>query len=79
MKLLLAGILAASTLSIAAPAVAQSVYIGPNGGVGVGIGARPYGYERDRDAYSGRRPTYEGRSAYRGDRDFRRDRDRDRY
>ena len=77
MKLLLAGLLTASTLSIAVPAMAQSVYIAPNGGVGVGVGARPYdGYGRGRDAYYGRRPMYEGRSAYRGDRDFRRDRDR---
>ena len=70
MKLLLAGLIAASTLSVAAPAVAQSVYIGPNGGIGVGIGARPYGgYYRDGD----RRGLFEGRSAYRGDREFRRD------
>lgn len=70
MKLLLAGLLTASTLTITAPAMAQSVYIGPNGSVGVGIGARPYGgYYRD--GYR-RGPVYEGRSVYRGDREFRR-------
>lgn len=72
MKLLLAGLLTASTLAVAAPAMAQGVYIGPNG-VGVGIGHRHYDdYDRDRGDYYGRRHFYEGRSAYDGrDRDYR--------
>lgn len=68
MKSLVAGMLLVAGLAVAAPAMAQGVYIGP-GGVGVGNGYEYGGGHRDgyegrgryRDGYR-RRGNYEGRS-----------------
>ena len=76
MKSILTATLVAATVSIAAPAFAQGVYFGP-GGVGVDLGHRRDGYDRERyrDDYRGRDRNYEGRSAYDGRGRY----DRDRY
>ncbi len=76
MRSLLAATLIGTATLVAAPAFAQSVYIGP-GGVGVdsGLGRgygyghddyRDRGYDRGRDEYR-RNRFYEGRSAYERD------------
>ena len=71
MKTLIAGTLLLAGIAVAAPAVAQGIYVGPGGvGVDTGLGYGRRGYDRDYrdDGYRHQRDTYEGRSAYRGDR-----------
>ena len=69
-NILACSLIALGMTAVAAPAMAQGVYIGP-GGVGVDTGIR-HGYDRDRGYRDHDRGYYEGRSVYR-------DRDRDGY
>ena len=63
-NILACSLIALGMTAVAAPAMAQGVYIGPRG-VGVDSGIRHHGYDRDRGYRDNDRGYFEGRSAYR--------------